>query len=236
MFGLFGSMFFGGVVIGSFIFPRLSDIYGRKYIAIFGNLLHCMAALGMVFAGNFNFSLALIFIMGLGMSGRVFVGYVFFTDSFRADDVKRYSIAMHLVDSCPILVCVIYFKFVSKNWQYIYATPTIMLLLNTLYLAMQPEPPKFYHGIGDYKMAREVLTQIGRENRVLSAQERFSKKFDSEMIPQGEKSKLSVTAFLSSRLNLKNCLIFIMMNIACSFGFYLINFYVKYLPGSFYAN
>jgi len=35
-FGLFGSLFFAGVVISSFIFPRLSDIFGRKKIANIG--------------------------------------------------------------------------------------------------------------------------------------------------------------------------------------------------------
>lgn len=35
-FGKFGSLFFIGVVISSFIFPRISDIYGRKKIAMLG--------------------------------------------------------------------------------------------------------------------------------------------------------------------------------------------------------
>ena len=37
-------------------------------------------------------------------------------------------------------------------------------------------------------------------------------------------------------MNLTNAIIYMFMAIACSFGYYLINFYVKYLPGSIYTN
>lgn len=33
-----------------------------------------------------------------------------------------------------------------------------------------------------------------------------------------------------------NALIFIIMAIACSFSYYLINFYIKYLPGDIFLN
>ena len=42
--------------------------------------------------------------------------------------------------------------------------------------------------------------------------------------------------FLKNRQNLKNGLIFILMAITCSFCYYLINFYVKYIPGNIYTN
>ena len=46
----------------------------------------------------------------------------------------------------------------------------------------------------------------------------------------------SVRAFLRDSLNIKNGASFILMIITCSFSYYLINFYVKYLPGDIFTN
>jgi hypothetical protein len=50
------------------------------------------------------------------------------------------------------------------------------------------------------------------------------------------KEDLSIKAFVSEQINVKNALIFILMSVTCSFSYYLINFYVKYLPGNIYTN
>lgn len=48
--------------------------------------------------------------------------------------------------------------------------------------------------------------------------------------------KLTVCNFITDKLNVRNGMNFMIMAIACSFCYYLINFYVKYLPGSIYTN
>ena len=42
--------------------------------------------------------------------------------------------------------------------------------------------------------------------------------------------------FLRDKQNRLNQVIFLTMACACSFSYYLINFYVKYLPGDIYTN
>lgn len=42
--------------------------------------------------------------------------------------------------------------------------------------------------------------------------------------------------FLRDKLNRSNQIIYLTMACACSFSYYLINFYVKYLPGDIYTN
>jgi len=61
-FGLFGSTFFFGCVVSSFILPRLSDVYGRKPIALLGNVLHVIAGTIIVTTKGVNVSLLFIFI------------------------------------------------------------------------------------------------------------------------------------------------------------------------------
>lgn len=51
-----------------------------------------------------------------------------------------------------------------------------------------------------------------------------------------EEKDNSVKTFLSDMVNLKNLVFYVIMSIACSFIYYIINFYVKYLPGNIYTN
>ena len=51
-----------------------------------------------------------------------------------------------------------------------------------------------------------------------------------------DKEEASMKAFFASPLNRMNIIIFMMMGIGCNFIYYLINFYVKYLPGDMFTN
>ena len=88
-FGMFGSLFFLGAVISSLIFPRLSDIYGRKKIAMFGQMIHLFAVTALLNTTNFNMGLVTIFTLGMAMGPRAFVGYCWMTEHMRSSDVAR---------------------------------------------------------------------------------------------------------------------------------------------------
>jgi len=48
-------------------------------------------------------------------------------------------------------------------------------------------------------------------------------------------NEASVLQFVKDPINRKNGFIFMVMAVACNFIYYLINFYVKYLPGDIYT-
>ena len=57
------------------------------------------------------------------------------------------------------------------------------------------------------------------------------------MEKEGEEHGLSsLKIFWRDSLNRMNLAIFCVMYINCSFGYYLINFYVKYMPGDIFTN
>jgi uncharacterized protein YggT (Ycf19 family) len=75
---------------------------------------------------------------------------------------------------------------------------------------------------------------------VLKKDQKFKKEFESEvagknvdMVPD---DSLSIKSFITTTPNVRNAIIFMVMSITCSFSYYLINFYVKYLPGNIYTN
>ncbi len=85
--GLFGSLYFLGMVIGAAIIPRLSDKYGRKPFAISSTLIHIIAAIIMLLTTSNKVAEVMVFICGLSMPGRVFVGYLWMSGYMRAEEM-----------------------------------------------------------------------------------------------------------------------------------------------------
>jgi MFS family permease len=68
--GLIGSMQFVGWAIASAILPRLSDIYGRKYILISSMVLQLASFIALFFSYNIHFTTGIMFFLGFSGVGR----------------------------------------------------------------------------------------------------------------------------------------------------------------------
>lgn len=71
------------------------------------------------------------------------------------------------------------------------------------------------------------------ENEILDTYERNEAKGNSD---SSGKEQKSFRKFLKNCLNLGNLLIFVFLFSTASFNYYLINFYIKYIPGNIYTN
>ena len=78
-------------------------------ICIIGNVLHLIAGTVFLLSYNLEISLSMIFFLGIGMGGRVFVGYIFMTENLRVKDVPKVTAAMFTVDSFSIMISAFYF-------------------------------------------------------------------------------------------------------------------------------
>lgn len=150
-FGLFGSLFFTGLLLGSFVFPRLSDIMGRRKVALVGNILHFVSCFVFMWQKELNFGLFLTFVIGFSMAARAFVGYLFMTENMRIKDFSYATAVMFTIDSLNIFFSSMYFKHVSRNWRGLYGIPLIFHFVAIVLMYFEKETPKFFFGIGDYK-------------------------------------------------------------------------------------
>lgn len=179
-FGYFGSTFFIGLVIGSVILPRLSDNYGRRRLALFGILLHVFGGINILFTTNLTWALINCWMMGFGTAGRMFVMYVWLVENLRQNEASKVTSIMFFFDSLAIFNAAIFFRFIGNDWRYIFGIPMLGLLITGIVFFRQNESPKYYYGVGQYEQARRVLTEIGRTNGVLEADQGYKKVFIKE--------------------------------------------------------
>jgi MFS family permease len=63
--------------VGSFILPRLADIYGRKAMFILGLVLHLVTVAGLLSSKNVSVLCGLLMLGGVSETGRYYVAYVY---------------------------------------------------------------------------------------------------------------------------------------------------------------
>lgn len=142
-----------------------------------GIAVHILGMALVVFTHNLKIALASILLMGFAMGARCFVGYAFTTEHMKTIDSGKVTSATFFFDSMGIFVASIYFKFISKDWRYLWGTAMVSLIIPLVGISKQIESPKFLHSVGKFDKAREALTIIGRTNGKLTSKERFSKLF-----------------------------------------------------------
>lgn len=74
--GLIGSLYFVGFMLGAIIFLRLSDICGRKPVAIGAYIVHIIVTIMLLAAPNLETIYAALFLLGLKTSPNGQVTYI----------------------------------------------------------------------------------------------------------------------------------------------------------------
>ena len=161
VFAAIGSLYFTGVVLGSLIMPRLGDKYSRKRISLIANILHLVSAMSMLLTNSYKMALVLNFFIGFGMPGRSFVGYAWMADNFRAKDMPFVTLIIFGSESLLLCFTTLYFRYISKDWIYIYGLPLILHCFSIFGILKQKDGPKYDYGHGNYEKCRMKLTRIG---------------------------------------------------------------------------
>ena len=77
----------------------------------------------------------MIFLMGIAMGGRVFVGFILMSENMVNEDISKATSIMFGLDSFCICVSAIYFKVISKDWRGLLIVPLILHAISTVVLA-----------------------------------------------------------------------------------------------------
>lgn len=164
-------MYFVGLVIGSFILPRLGDIYSRKRIALFANILHIAACTLLMISESFAVTIWLNLVIGFGLAGRSFVGYAWMAENVRARDMPTITAKIFMIDGSTLFIATMYFRYINKDWLYIYGVPVILHVFVMFALLNEKDGPKYDYAHGNYDKCRMKLTKIGQDNGILTVTE-----------------------------------------------------------------
>ena len=112
------------------------------------------------------FTYGLIFVIGLAMPPRVFVGYIYAMEFLPIDKTQSSTGIIMGNDGLIPAIGALWFMVVSKDWKTIYSFATVLLYLTMIIVFTMPESPKFLLAMGKYEEARAVMTRIARYNKV----------------------------------------------------------------------
>jgi len=95
--------------------------------------MHLIPSLIILLTHNLSSALMMVFFIGLAMGGRMFVGYVWMTEHMQAKYVPKATAFMFFIDSLGIFWASIYFKFISKDWRFMFGCPAIVLTVGIFF-------------------------------------------------------------------------------------------------------
>ena len=72
-----GAAFLAGIVVGCSTLTRMGDVKGRKPIYFIGMSLNLVCAVFLIFANHIFIVYFILFVIGISVSGRYYVGYTY---------------------------------------------------------------------------------------------------------------------------------------------------------------
>ena len=162
--GLFGQMFFAGLMISSIFFLPLADTKGRRPLVIIFHGIQVVSYAIANFVVNQYSRYAMLFCLGLSMGIICNVDYMLAMELAPERHEEYIGSYMLSLDSVSMIASAIFLLFISRNtaiFQYVGFGFTVLCFVLMFIVS---ESPKFLHSSGRFDEAREVLLKIARVN------------------------------------------------------------------------
>ena len=152
---MIGSSFLFGTFAGSFVIPRLADIYGRRPMFILGLIFFISTCIGLIVSRDIKAMYAFLFLGGTSECGRCYVAYVYAIEIIPKRMQSMAGLLYFLAFAAlKIFVCLYFLLSKQKHW-YIMALIAIGMSLISLCLTIVylPESPRFLYAQKRYPEA-----------------------------------------------------------------------------------
>ena len=162
--GYLGSSTFLGWVITLAFVPRLSDIYGRKWIYVVGMIVQSTGFTVLMFTNQFWVAIAALFVNGMCCTIRAQIGILYMMEFMPLAKLPFVGSFYFLMETFTALLGVLYFASLSNDWFGYVAVGYSMQICGTILIIFIPESPKYLFKKGMILEASTVLRKIARVN------------------------------------------------------------------------
>lgn len=155
--GLVSSMFFFGWSATLLWMPRLGDIYGRKWLIAYNNLICLFLFLGILFAPNIYFMATVIFLWGFFNSIRTNINFLYMIELMPTKDQSFVSTFWNCFEDCINLFGTLYFMKISSDWFNLAAIGLGFQIIACCTVWFLPESPIYLLRRGRYDELKQAL-------------------------------------------------------------------------------
>jgi len=143
---------------------RLGDVAGRRPIFMLGVIMHIGFTIGLLWSTNPILTYGLIFIFGMSVTARYYVGYSYNLEMQPKSHYVLVSTSMFMFESFTYICICLYFWLVQGPWQYLQIPNLVLASAGMVFLSFMPESPRWLLSKKRFDEARHVFKWIGMQN------------------------------------------------------------------------
>ena len=163
--GFIGSVYFIGIMISVLTLPRVSDLYGRKWVILGCSLLQLPIYFWTFWMSTLIECYLCFFVMGLGFGGSISTNSLYLQEFMQKRHRAVALMVGQIIEGLTVATLILYFMYISKEWQYWYYVGLMMQTLIIIGMIWLPESPEFYFAKGRFEESKQVLLRIAAINK-----------------------------------------------------------------------
>jgi len=174
--GLFGLYFFFGIISTIIVFPKISDMYGRRVLFIQTMAVTSFVQLGLIISDDLTTAQFLMFLLGTTFAGKCIIGLSFLIEYMTRGFVEYIVFIQLIVEPTITIMITLWYQYIDRSWLLLNILCLVISLMTLFYLIapwpwygwgscgdpqpMVPESPKYKYAWRDFDETRQILREV----------------------------------------------------------------------------